>query len=636
MDVRRIRHARRRLAFWGGLIIASVVGLQLLARALSEFSLPDVTHPCLLLDAKGIAALKGRIEQRPWRELWAATVRMAEERVTGADWLRQGRVARANAVVYVVADDGERGERAARLLRRYPKPLYASRLSCSELARAAACWAETADLLYGYLRRHHELALAWSAVARLGHRLYYTDWRKDRAWRTARLWRAVGLIECGLALAGWEPPPGLSSPRLLYAEGRAELRAAIRDAFGATGAENPKELAAAFEALVPAAIAIRRAAGDNVLDVEEVRAAARWVMAAEVGAGRVLGTKGRAVCFPVYLPAAAGIYPQAFCREAERAILAGRMVRDPARALCLLPEETSYQLPAGADAAALDGAFALAVGKTASRRVVLVAARPAFADRQGRCVKVRFGLWDAYEGVQGRLELHRHKSSEAASKRGILARFEPFPRPVRRPDVEVRVGAAGDVCAVAQCVTRGQDEGVAVKWLLMDGPAVIVCGKVLAHEQGRPQVSLRVAPGRWAVAELGTKERCAVGQESCVISAGRRQQAMRFIVALYPRKLRWRLVEAERGLHYALEGPGLPATWHLLVAVGAQRAELECDEVAADARMVMWREEEGKVAGVVVVDGKKLTVGEQVVWESETEKSAWWAPGVRTAAVRPR
>ncbi len=617
MDVSRVRYGRRRLAFWGGLIIASIVGLQLLAKALSEFSLPDVTHPCLLVGDRGLSRLRECVDRRPWVDLWNKTRRMAEREPERGDWLSHARAARAAAVAYLVTGEPRYARRASQLLRRYPTPLYASRLECRELARVAIYWAQSVDLLHEYLRRRHELASASAALARLAQRLYYTHWRRDRSWQLARLWRAAGLVQCALALADWEPPAAMLRPQALYAEGRAELRGAMREAFGPAVVTHPRLLAEAFEAIIPAAIAIGRTAGDDVLDCDEIRRAARWALATRLPNGMHVGAKGQTGRLPAHLLAAAGLYPQVFAADAARSA----PPVDACGALCLLPAVDQYRLRVPAVAAACGAAFALRVSCGGSEPTIVVAGQAELRGPRGARVFVPLTVWSGGEIVSGWMAVGIGARRPVP---GLLKRFGAFAVAAR-----AEAAAGGGVFATARWLAEGQCGRVEMQWVTLPAPAALVWVDGQPSDGDSLDIEMRLAPSSWAIAELGDAERCRLRGarwRGAVAVRGRPK-----VVSLAPRRLRWQLVEGTEAVRYRLEGPAMRTVWCLeLPREGSDR--LSGPGLSATAAGLLWSEEAGRLRDVLAVNARELQVADQVDWRHEPARTVYWSAGQRLAS----
>ena len=142
---------------------------------------------------------------------------------------------------------------------------------------------------------------------------------------------------------------------------------------------------------------------------------------------------------------------------------------------------------------------------------------------------------------------------------------------------------------------------------------------------------MRLTPSRWGVTALGAKDRCATAQTSWGTKSSGRGDGLAFLLAISPRRFRWRMVEGGHGIHYRLEGPGLRGVWHVLAAAGLQRAEMWGGGIKARAAGVVWQEDAGKVSGALVIDGRELSVGDQVVWQADETKTVWWAGHERRA-----
>ncbi len=265
----------------------SAVALQLIGRAVSEFSLPRVSHPALLFSRQQAHQLRRYISSAPYRQLYASVAQVAERAPSPESlWLDYARKMRAAAVLYALTGQSSRARQASEMLSRYPAPFVTLPRSCMQMSLVALHWAEAYDAAYEYLRSHRRLRRASIALARLAHRLYYTSrasTRNDRDPQAAWLLRAAALCACALALSDDSIPSEFASPQAWYAEGRGELRKWMDLRFF------EDRLWRGLDQFLPVAVplyvttrAIQRAAGENPL-AEVLPSLRRWLSVTWLG-----------------------------------------------------------------------------------------------------------------------------------------------------------------------------------------------------------------------------------------------------------------------------------------------------------------------------------------------------------------
>jgi hypothetical protein len=625
------------MLFWGGLMLACVLGLQWLARALTEFSLPRLGHPCLLLDGRTRAQLLVRLGQDPWRALWLQVQQAAWATAPSGDWSAQAARLRAAALAYSLSGNTQLARRASAWLRRFPRPASSARLSCRDLSHVALAWAEAYDLLHGYLAFHHRLEPAGAAVARLAHRLYYTSPSAEEPRAAARLWRACALTACALALADWRPTDSITAPAAWYAKGRAELRRALAEIFRPQflTAWGTAALGDLLRAYVPVAPALRRAGQQDPAAARALRQAVLWVLLSRLPDGSRLEMLPRpAQPFPVHLCAAAEVFPEAFAWDYQNQRARELSADDAVDALCCLPPVGATPPGAELRAAAFGPALLMPSGWGERDYVLMVGlpdnAREAAQDRH--CLlkfSVPLALARGTAVARGQLSFQLHLPPDATS--GRYAQGFPAAPPPCLPDFDVSTWLPGAEMAWARWAATLPQVAVVVDWLLVNQGFVL--SRIVARLPGE-QASVHVQLSLGPCAELydcSSQAQAGGGGVARPLSAIAKRLSTHQPLALIMLGCRTGVHPVcrttQEAIQLALPAPQGASEWRCMATLSGQPAALRTASLRAKAALLLWQQvpSERTIKAALVVDGEQLMVAQQPIWQGGGRGNFWWS-----------
>lgn len=632
--------------FWGALLLMCASAVQIIGRAICEFSLPRVNHPCLLLDRRGLRELEQRLEEEPQRSLYLRVEALAHEGAgRTADWVAYSRSVRAAALVYALERESWAGRRAARLLAHYPTAFSGMPRSCEKLGEVALNWAQAYDLMHDYLAKRGRKRQATLAVARLAHRLYFSSRSsvgREVDSRVAWAWRAAALCACALALSGERVPAEFASPRAWYSEGRGELRRVLRQAARAefvwkAGVEGVRELA---RAVVPVALAIERVSGEDPLERSGWSRVMRWMLVVTLPDGRRLSpATGTAALFPNYLAVAWKPVALEFSAQvAEHGWQAGEEP-DAVVPLCLI-RPIEAEDGARARVAVLGGAAALRSGWSREPMVV--------------CVGPRYVVGAAaHEGAEA-LIIPMAGAAGADCWLGEAVVRAPGKRRPARAVMLWWIRRRGTTNLTSECEAVAARGGPAlVEWedSGWDGLSVAGVATVLDSDACVVRVACRAKPASNISLHASSLMRVyGQGRQACERNAlgGADNSAERpgdrekgggraWTFVLVPGRRGCAVSRAEESGGWEVACPLAGHRWHLAAASSNEPAPLAAGDVSSRARMLACkRSPEGKVLGALIVGGLKMGRGESVAWATDKPTTAWWTPqaGIELLALR--